>query len=40
MSDKIFTTGSGNIFVDVGFSEEESAKLASGEALSCWLQLM
>jgi predicted XRE-type DNA-binding protein len=27
MSDDIFTTGSGNIFVDLGFSEDEAAHL-------------
>lgn len=28
MSEEIFTTGSGNIFIDLGFSEEEAAELS------------
>ena len=28
MSEELFTTGSGNIFVDLGFSEEEAAELS------------
>ena len=38
MSDEIFTTGSGNVFVDLGFSEEESAELTIKSCLFTILQ--
>jgi predicted XRE-type DNA-binding protein len=38
MSDDIFTTGSGNIFVDLGFSEEEAAELTIKSCLFNILQ--
>jgi predicted XRE-type DNA-binding protein len=38
MSDDIFTTGSGNVFVDLGFSEEEAAELTIKSCLFSILQ--
>jgi predicted XRE-type DNA-binding protein len=38
MNDDIFTTGSGNVFVDLGFSEEEAAKLTIKSCLFTILQ--
>ncbi len=38
MSDDIFTTGSGNVFVDLGFSEEEAAELTIKSCLFTILQ--
>jgi predicted XRE-type DNA-binding protein len=38
MSDDIFTTGSGNIFVDLGFSEEKAAELTIKSCLLTILQ--
>jgi len=38
MSDDIFTTGSGNVFVDLGFSEEEAAALTIKSCLFTILQ--
>jgi predicted XRE-type DNA-binding protein len=38
MSEDIFTTGSGNIFVDLGFSEEEAAELTIKSCLFTILQ--
>jgi predicted XRE-type DNA-binding protein len=38
MNDDIFTTGSGNIFVDLGFSEEEAAELTIKSCLFTILQ--
>ncbi len=38
MNDDIFTTGSGNVFVDLGFSEEEAAELTLKSCLFTILQ--
>ena len=38
MTDDIFTTGSGNVFVDLGFSEEEAAELTIKSCLFTILQ--
>ena len=38
MSDDIFTTGSGNVFVDLGFTEEEAAQLTIKSCLFTILQ--
>ena len=38
MNDDIFTTGSGNVFVDLGFSEEEAAELTIKSCLFTILQ--
>lgn len=38
MSEEIFTTGSGNVFVDLGFSEEEAAELTIKSCLFSILQ--
>jgi predicted XRE-type DNA-binding protein len=38
MSNDIFTTGSGNVFIDLGFSEEEAAELTLKSCLFTALQ--
>lgn len=38
MNNDIFTTGSGNVFVDLGFSEEEAAELTIKSCLFTILQ--